>query len=171
MAAFVLLSKTVLIGTTWSAPATAPGLGAGVTIAGTISSSTDISSALFQGADAGHQVAMVDTTNFASGGFTQMIPGLRSGDDIQLMLNQDYAASEAWADITGVFGTLGISGPGDAVRYIDIKATSSARSTTNPSYVYAVYSKGVQAIQGSVGDKSVLALTLQVTGGFSVLTA
>lgn len=171
MAAFVLTGKTVQIGTTWSAPATAPGLGAGVTIAGTISSAVDISSALYQGAEAGMSANMVDTTNWASGGFVQMIPGLTSGDDIALAMNADYAATEAWADVQGVFGTLVVSRPGDAVRYIDIKATSAARSATNPSYVFAVYCKGVVPLQGAVGDKATHALTLQVSGGFSVLTA
>jgi hypothetical protein len=167
MAAFVLTSKTILIGTAWTG--TAPGGSA--TPSGTITSPVDISVSVFQGADVGMNTAMVSTTNFASGGFEQMIPGLRSGDDLQIVMNQDYAASETWADITGVFGSLAISAPGDAVRYIDIKPTSSARSTTNPSYVFGVYAKGVQAIQGSVGDKAQVALTLQITGAFAALTS
>jgi hypothetical protein len=167
MAAFALVGKTVLLGTAWTG--TAPG--GATTPSGTITSTTDISSALFQGAEAGMSAAMLDTTNFASGGYVQMIPGLSSGDDIQLALNADYTASEAWADITGIFGTLALSRPGDTAKYIDIKATSSARATTNPSYVFAVYAKGVQPLQGNVGDKAVLALTLQVTGAFGVLTS
>lgn len=173
MAAFVLTARSVTIGTAWSNAATAPGLGAGVTIAGTISGGTsaDISEFLFEGAEPGMTANMVDITNYASGGFVQQIPGLTSGDDIQLMLNADYASSQAWADVTGVFGSLVVARPGDAVRYIDIKPTSASRSATNPSYVFGVYAKGVQPIQGSVGDKAVHALTLQVTGGFSVLTS
>lgn len=173
MSAFVLTAKTVIVGNTWSAPATAPGLGAGVTIAGTITGGVnhDISEWLAEGAEPGMSAAMVDTTNFASGGFVQQIVGLTSGDDIQLPLHASYAASQIWADIQGVFGTLVVARPGDAARFIDIKATAAARSATNPSYVFAVHCKGVQPISGSVGDKAMHALTLQVTGGFAVLTA
>lgn len=172
MSAFVLTAKAVTIGTAWSVPATAPGLGAGVTIAGTVGgTSHDISEWLASGAEPGMTAATVDITNFASGGFVQSIPGLTSGDDIQLPLHASYASSQIWADLVAVFGALVISRPGDALRYIDIKATAASRSATNPSYVFGVYCKGIQPISGSVGDKAMHALTLQVSGGFSVLTS
>lgn len=173
MSAFVLTAKSVIIGNTWSAPATAPGLGAGVTIAGTITGGVnhDISEWLASGAEPGMSSAVVDITNFASGGFVQSIPGLTSGDDIQLPLHASYASGQIWADLVGVFGPLVLSRPGDALRFIDIKATAAPRSSTNPSYVFGVYCKGIQPINGSVGDKAMHALTLQVSGGFGVLTA
>ena len=171
MAAFVFTAKTFVIGTTWSAPATAPGLGAGVTIAGTISGGSDIS-AYATGGDVGWSANMLDITNFASGGFEQSIPGLTAGDDINIPLNADFAAAAMWPILQTVFGSpLGISRPGDAVRYLDVKPTSSARGSTNPSAVFGVYAMGIQQMSGSVGDKASMALVLKVTGGFSVLTA
>jgi len=160
-----------IIGTVWSVPATAPGLGAGVTIAGTITTNATTISGWTTGPDVGFASELVDVTDNASGGFKEFIPGLSSGDDIQIPLHADFAASEMWADLQTVFGTLVVSRPGDVVRYIDIKPTDSSRSATNPSFVAAVYSKGIKPLQGSVGAKAEHALTLAVTGGFAYLTA
>lgn len=170
MAAFVLTAKTILMGTVWSAPATAPGLGAGVTIAGTITSSSN-TAAFVTGGDPGFHTDMLETTNFASGGYRQFIPGLSAGDDLQIPFNADFAASNGWSMIQTVIGAAGVSRPGDVVRYVDINPTGAARSATNPSLVIAVYGKGIQPISGAVGVLATHAVTLQLTGGFAYLIA
>lgn len=171
MGLFVSTARTTIIGTAWSAPATAPGLGAGVTIAGTITTNATDISQWTSGPDVGFQTDMVESTDNASGGFKEFLPGLSSGDDIAIPLSADFAASQIWVAIQTVFGTLGVSRPGDVVRYADFKPTNAARGTTNPSFVVAVFSKGVQPLKNAVGAKADHGLVLQVTGGFAVLTA
>jgi len=169
MAVFVVVNKMILIGPAWTG--TAPGAPGTQTVSGTITTSQNISAWVSSGGDIGWSTDMVEFTDNASGGFREYLPGLTSGDDIQFPLHAGFAASEAWAMLTTVFGSLGVSRAGDAERYIDIKPTSSARGSTNPSKVAAVFSKGIQPIQGGVGDKAISAITLQVTGAVGVLTS
>ncbi len=169
MAVYVAVAKTPLIGAAWTG--TAPGAPGTQTIAGTITTASNLSAFVSSGVDVGWSAEMVDFTDMASNGFKEFLAGLTSGDDIQIPLHADFAASQAWAMITTVFGALGISRPGDTEKYIDVKPTSAARSATNPSFVAAVLSKGVQPIGGGVGEKAVSALTLGITGAFGILTA
>lgn len=169
MAVFVVSAKTILLGT--AVTGTAPGSPGTQTISGTITTPQNISAFVSSGADIGWSADMVDFTDNASNGFQEFIPGLTSGDDIQIPLHADFASSQVWSMLVTVFGSLVISRPGDVERYIDVKATAAARSATNPSFFAAVYSKGIQPVQGSVGDKAVSALTLQVTGAFANLIA
>lgn len=169
MSVYVVSSKSVLGGTAWTG--TAPGAPGTQTISGTITSTSNFSPYISAGVDVGWSADMVDFTDMASGAFKEFLPGLAAGDDIQIPLHADFAASACWSLITTVFGSLGISRPGDAERYVDIKPTVAARSATNPSAVLAVFSKGIQPIQGGVGDKAVSALTLAVTGAFALLTS
>lgn len=163
MAALVLTAATVGVGSAWSAPSTAPGLGAGVTIAGTVSSSSDISGFLTS-VQIPLSVEMVETTNFASGGFKQMIPGLKSAS-LQFAFNQDFAASQLHAIINTTLGGLG------SLVYVDVKATSASRSATNPSYVFAFYIHDYTPISGSVGEKNGFSVTWQTTGIYTALTS
>jgi hypothetical protein len=169
MAVFVVTAKTILIGTAFSA--TAPGAPGTQTIAGTITSASNISAFTSAGADVGWSTDMVEFTDNASGAFKEFLPGLTAGDDIAIPLHADFASSQLWSILQTTFGTLGVSRAGDVERYIDIKATSAARGATNPSFVAAVFSKGIVPLQGGVGDKAVSALTLQVSGAFAVLTS
>lgn len=169
MSSFVLVSKTILVGTTWSAPSTAPGPIVPLpTIAGTISSSSDISRYVTSG-DHGASTAMEDVTNFASGGYSEMIPGLTSGDDLVLECNSDNAASALYSIVTTTLG--GLSRAGSSPVYVDVKATSSARSATNPSFVAAVWIKSWQPFSGQAVKKAAARLTLSVTGQFGYLTS
>lgn len=169
MAVFVITSKYPLIGAAWTG--TAPGAPGTQTIAGTITTPQVLAPYVSAGADAGWSVDQVEFTDNASGGYKEFLPGLAAGDDIQIPLHADFAASAVWSMLTTVFGSLGISVAGSSEKYLDLKATSAARSATNPSFVAAIYSKGIQPIQGGVGDKAVSALTLGVTGAFGLLTA
>jgi hypothetical protein len=169
VAAFVLVSKTILIGTTWSAPSTAPGPIVPLpTIAGTISSSSDLTP-YSTAADTGMATAMQDVTNFASGGYMQVIPGITTGDNIVIQANSDYAASQIYAIVNTTLG--GLSRAGSSPVYVDIKQTSAARGATNPSFVAAVYISSWKPGSGSVGNKAAMELTLTVTGQFAHLAS
>lgn len=168
MAAFVLVSKTIGIGATWSAPSTAPGpIYPLPTIAGTISGGSDLTP-YCTAADTGMSTNMVDVTNFGSGGYTTVIPGLTTGDDIVLEANSDYAASQIYAIILALGG---LSRAGSAIRYVDVKQTSAARSATNPSLVAGVFLSSWKPGSGSVGSKAAMQLTLTVSGQFTDLAA
>lgn len=169
MSSFVLVNKTILIGTTWSAPSTAPGPIVPLpTIAGTISGSSDISRYCTSG-DHGATTAMESVVNFASGGYEEVIPGLTSGDDIVLECNSDNAASALYSIVTTTLG--GLSRAGSSPVYVDIKATSSSRSATNPSFVAAVWLKAWTPFAGAAVKPAKAKLTLAVTGQFTYLTA
>lgn len=165
MAAFSLTSATVLIGTSWTG--TAPGDPGTQTVSGTITSSTDISTMLTQ-VDVGLTVAQLETTNFGSGGWKAMVVGIKEGS-LQFNFNQDFAASK----IDALFGIGGSAIPfgGSGTYYIDVKPTSSARSATNPSYVFQVYNTSYQPISGAVGALAVGSLQLTITGAIARLTS
>lgn len=169
MAVAVVTARTLLVGSAWTG--TAPGSPGTQTISGTISSSQDLSQWLSTGAEPGFSTDMVEFTDMASNAFREFLPSLSQGDDIQFPLHADFASSQLFSKLQTVFGTLGISRAGDAERYIDIKLASSSRAATNPSFVAAVYCKGIQPVSGGVGEKAVSALTLQVTGAFAYLTS
>jgi hypothetical protein len=166
MAVFVATNRKIQIAAAWTG--TAPGTSA--TPAGTLTTPSDLS-AWCPGGDVGFSANMVDVTTFGSGGYMTYAAGLLSGDDIQIPLLADFATSQGWSLLTGVFGTLGVSLPNSTPKYVDIMPTSSARSATNPSFVAAVFSKGIQPIAGAVGARAEQGLVLQVTGAFAILTA
>lgn len=167
MAAFALVSETILLGTAWTG--TAPGLPGTQTISGTITSTSDISTYTKNVGEPGWDINMLDTTNMGSGGYTAVIPGLTSGKPLTFTANSDLAASQLHSILFTTLG--GPARPGSSPIYIDIKATSSARAATNPSFVAAVWLSNVSSITGSVGDLAVASFTLTLTGAFGYLTA
>lgn len=168
MAAFVNTNRMVLLGAAAGWTGTAPGPTV-VTPAGTITTPQDISSFVKGGGDAVYNAATVDITNFGSLGYTVVIPGITSGDDLVFECNSDFAASQLRAI---VFTTLGgIARPGSAPIYFDIKPTNAVRSATNPSFVGAGYISKWGPVTGNVGDAASAALTITITGTFTDLVA
>lgn len=164
MAAFVNTSRMILLGTAWSS--VAPGIPGTQTIAGTITSPKDISGFVKSGHPS-TKAAMQDTTTFGSGGYSAVIPGLKSGDDITFECLSDFAASQ----INSIVNTdLGGVNSGTLV-YVDIKPTNAARSATNPSFVAAGYITAWTGGGGSVGDVAMAQLTISITGKFGDLVA
>lgn len=166
MAAFVNTNRMILLGTAWTG--TAPGVGV-ATPAGTITTPTDISGFVRGGGEPSFNAAMIDDTTFGSLGYTAVIPGLTSGDDLTFDCNSDFAASQLRAIIQTTLG--GIARPGTAPIYCDIKPTNAARGTANPSFVAACYIKSYKPFQGAVGDRASTQLVLSITGTFTDLTA
>jgi hypothetical protein len=166
MAAFTNVNRMVLLGTAWTG--TAPGV-AVVTPAGTITSASDISTYVRSGGEPTFNAAMVDNTTFGSLGYTCVIPGLTSGDDLVFDVNSDFAASAVDAIVRTTLG--GIARAGSAPIYCDIKPTNSARSATNPSFVAACWIKSWKPVMGAVGDRASGSLVLSITGTFVDLTA
>lgn len=112
---------------------------------------------------------MVDITNFGSLGYSVVIPGITSGDDLVFECNSDWAASQLGPIVRTTLG--GIARAASAPIYVDVKPTNSARSATNPSFVAAVYISKWAPVSGGVGDAATAQLTLTITGTFTDLTA
>jgi hypothetical protein len=162
MAVFSLTAATIGVGTAWTG--TAPG---GIVAAtGTVTSSVDISG-MVTSVELSIDADELDYTNFASAGWRQKISGLQKGM-VALTFNDDYAASQTDA-IFGLGGTLGIGSTSSL--YMDIKPTSAARGTTNPSYVLRFLNLGGKVLGGSVGALAEKSLSFPTTGVISRLTA
>ena len=166
MAVFTLTSCTALLGTTWTG--TAPGDPGTQTASGTITSTTDISAMLYS-VDIAIAADEQDFTNFASGGWRVKRSGLKAGT-LQLNFYQDFAAGQVDA-LFGLSGSLMPIG-GNGTYYIDLKPTSSARGTTNPSTVAQLIPAGSYSpISGAVGDKAIVSLQIPTTGLVARLTS
>lgn len=159
MAALVLTSATTLTGTAWTGTAPGPG---NPTVSGTITTSVDRSDHIRQ-VNLGLSVAMQDFTTFGDGAFMTQKPGLKSAE-ISIEFNQDFDASQ----VDAIFGAGFLAG---TLFYLDIKPTSSARGSTNPSYVYACYVSEYPPIGQAVGDRASTEVTFAPTGTFARLTS
>jgi hypothetical protein len=159
MASFVILNASVSTGTAWTG--TAPGAG-NPTPSGTISSATDWSDHVRQ-VTMSEKVAMQDFTTYGDGGFMTQKPGLISAD-LSIEFNQDFASS----NVDAVFGVGFLA---RTLFYLDIKPTSSARGSTNPSRVYAAYVAEYTPVGNTVGDRAGITIPFSVTGTFARLTS
>jgi hypothetical protein len=156
VAVFVMTSTMTQVGIAWTG--TAPGEPGTQTVSGTITSATDISGMLYE-VEYSLEVDEQEFTSFTSGGWKVKKSGLKSGS-IKLSFYQDFAASQTDA-LFGLGGTVAGFGLSP---YIDIKATNSARSATNPSYVAQFLNNGWTPIGGSVGDKGIVSVTYPHSG-------
>lgn len=161
MATLVLTDCQVTYGTAWIGGGTAPGPG-NPTVTQTISASTDFSDHIRQ-VNLNMNVAMQDFTTFGDGAFISQKPGLK-GADISIDFNQDFASSS----VDATFGSAFLNG---TLVYLDFKPTSSARGSTNPSYVYACYVSKYPPIGQTVGDRAGVSVEFSVTGTYARLTS
>lgn len=161
MSVFALTSCTVLAGTGWTG--TAPG--AAVAASGTITSSTDIS-AFITSVEISLNWDEIEYTNFASGGWREVTSGLAAGN-VAVTFNDSYAAS----NVDALFGLGGTFGPTVQPIYFDIKPTSAARGSTNPSYVALVRNFGGTMLGGTVGSLATKQMTFRLSGRPSRLTS
>lgn len=107
------------------------------------------------------EFAEVDFTNFGSGGNQVLAAGLGNGA-VTILWQQDYAASKVDATLWAARGTLVT---------IELRATSGARSATNPAYVASYLISKYKPISGKVGDKAGMTLTWKRSGALQRLTS
>lgn len=171
MAVYVVTSKTLLIGAAWTG--TAPGDPGTQTISGTVTSASNMSAFLSSGLDVSYDVDQVEFTNMASGGFRTFLPGLSESGELTIPLHADETVTTGvraiLASVTG--NSLCVTRPGDTPIYVDVKATSAARGTSNASFVFAANVSSFTGVMGGVGDKGVSEITLRPTGAFAILTS
>ena len=105
--------------------------------------------------------AEVDTTDFGSGGFTEVIGGLRSGQ-VTLDFHNDFGAggvSNLLKDLVGTIGTVVIDPTGDGA------------GATNPVYTAEVLISSFTPIAGAVGDLATFSVTFPTSGSVTFATA
>jgi len=102
----------------------------------------------------------VTTTAFGSTWVTR-VAGLKEGS-LTLQFNQDYAASAVDATLWPLLGTNAT---------VAIRPTSSAVSSSNPSYTAVVVVTDYTPVSGNLGDLATLSITLPTSGTVSRGTA
>jgi len=105
--------------------------------------------------------AEVDTTDFGSGGFTEVIGGLKSGQ-VTLDFHNDFGAggvSDLLKDLVGTIGT------------VVIDPTGAGAGSTNPVYTAEVLISSFTPIAGAVGDLATFSVTFPTSGSVTFATA
>lgn len=100
------------------------------------------------------EVADLDTTDFASSGWKEVIGGLKSGT-LDITWNQDVAAAAIDSVIWPLLGT---------VVTFEVRATSAAVGASNPKYTGSVLINGWTPLDGNVGDLAETDSSFPVTG-------
>ena len=123
--------------------------------------STDLSSSCAR-AELVLNAAEVDTTDFGSGGFTELIGGLKSGS-VTLDFHSDFgtgAVSALFQDLVGTIGTVTI-----------IAANGATAAATTPAYTAEVLVNSFTPISGAVGDLATFSVSFPTTGAVTYATA
>lgn len=122
---------------------------------------TDLSSSCAR-AELVINAAEVDVTDFGSGGWTEVIGGLKSGQ-VSLDFHSDFgvgAVSSLFADLVGSIGTV-----------VLIAANGTAASASTPAYTATVLVNSFTPVAGAVGDLSTFSVTFPTSGAVSYATA
>lgn len=122
---------------------------------------TDISSSCAR-AELVINAAEVETTDFGSGGWTEVIGGLKSGT-VSLDFHSDFGAgavSQTFQSLIGTVGTVTL-----------IAANGTAASATTPKYTATVLVNSFTPVSGAVGDLSTFSVSFPTTGAVTYGTA
>ncbi len=104
--------------------------------------------------------AQLDTTDFASGGWTEVIGGLKSGT-LAVEFQDDVASGEIDSVLWPLFGT---------VVSFEVRGTSASVGTSNPKYTGSVLINQA-SIGGAVGELAMKSLSFPTSGTVSRATS
>jgi hypothetical protein len=122
---------------------------------------TDLSSSCAR-AELVINAAEVDTTDFGSAGWTEVIGGLKSGS-VTLDFHSDFgtgAVSELFENLVGTIGTV-----------VLIAANGTVASATTPTYTAEVLVNSFTPISGAVGDLATFSVSFPTSGAVAYATA
>lgn len=105
--------------------------------------------------------AEVDTTDFGSNGWTEIIGGLKSGS-VTLDFHSDFGAGGISNLLQNLVGTIGT---------VTINPTGTAVSSSNPTYTAPVMISSFTPVAGAVGDLATFSVTFPTSGAVSYATA
>lgn len=106
--------------------------------------------------------AEVDVTDFGSGGFTEIIGGLKSGT-VSLDFHSDFGAggvSNLFTPLVGTLGTVTL-----------VAGNGTAASATTPEFTATVLINSFTPVAGAVGDLSTFSVSLPTSGAITFATA
>jgi hypothetical protein len=106
--------------------------------------------------------AEVETTDFGSAGWTEVIGGLKSGT-VSLDFHSDFGAgavSTLFQNLVGTIGTVTL-----------IAANGTAPSATTPKYTATVLVNSFTPVAGAVGDLSTFTVSFPTSGAVAYATA
>jgi hypothetical protein len=121
---------------------------------------TDISGACAR-AELVINAAEVETTDFGSGGWTEIIGGLKSGQ-VTLDFHNDFGAGGVSALFQNLVGTIGT---------VELIPNGTAVTATNPKYTAEVMVNSFTPISGAVGDLATFSVTFPTSGAVTYATA
>ena len=105
--------------------------------------------------------AEVETTDFGSAGWTEVIGGLKSGQ-LTLDFHSDFGSggvSDVFKDLVGTIGTFVVI------------ANGTAASATSPAYTATCLINSFTPVAGAVGDLATFSVTFPTTGEVAYATA
>ena len=106
--------------------------------------------------------AEVETTDFGSGGFTEVIGGLKSGT-ISLDFHQDFGADAV--------STLFLDTVGTVVVFTLIAGNGTAAGTDTPLYTVSALITSFTPVSGAVGDLGTFSVSFPTTGAITYATS
>jgi len=107
--------------------------------------------------------AEVDVTDFASGGYVELVGGLKSGS-VSLDLHADFGVS-------GLSTLIGEAQVGTLGTVTIIAGNGTAASSTTPEYTAVCLVSSVTPVAGAVGDLSTFSVTWPTSGEITKATA
>lgn len=105
--------------------------------------------------------AEVDVTDFGSGGFTEVIGGLKSGT-VTLDFHNDYGVAGISTVLNPLLGSLAT---------VTINPSGTVTSATNPLFTTLVLVNSVSPISGAVGDLATFSVSFPTSGSVTTATA
>lgn len=121
---------------------------------------TDISDACAR-AELVINAAEVETTDFGSAGWTELIGGIKSGS-VSLDFHSDYGVGGVSALFQTLVGTVGV---------VTLNPAGDTVSTTNPTYTANVLVTSFTPIAGAVGDLATFSVSFPTSGEVGYATA
>jgi hypothetical protein len=104
--------------------------------------------------------ADVDVTDFGSGGFTEVVGGLKSGT-VSLDFHQDYAAGAIASLLNPLLGSIAT---------VTLKPNGTVTSATNPVWTTTVLVNSITPISGAVGDLATFSVSYPTSGSVTSAT-
>jgi hypothetical protein len=104
--------------------------------------------------------ADVDVTDFGSGGYTEVIGGLKSGT-VSLDFHQDYGAGAIASILNPLLGSIAT---------VTLKPNGTATSSTNPVWTATVLVNSISPVSGAVGDLATFSVSYPTSGSVTSAT-
>lgn len=105
--------------------------------------------------------AEVETTDFGSAGWTEVIGGLKSGQ-VTLDFHADYGVGGVSSLFSNLVGTIGT---------VVVIANGTAKSASTPEWTAPVMINSFTPVAGAVGDLATFSVTFPTTGAVTYATA